>query len=301
MTRPLPVVVAQTPARSPERAGAELGAEVADLVAEFSSTRMIVYPEYHTCRTFGQPEQRRDQYERMAEPLDGPRVTALRDAAAESSVWLVPGTVIERGDAGELFNTAVVVAPNGEVVAVYRKIFPWRPFEPFTPGSEFAVFDIEGIGTVGVCICYDIWFPEVSRQLAWMGADMIICPAQTSTSDRAQELVLARATAIQNQVFVVSGNAATPDGTGQSLIVDPEGRVRVQAPSETETFLTDVIDFGEVTRVRRYGTCGLNRMWSQLTSVDDAVRLPLYDGVIAPDKWGRPAVEPDTAQGGNHG
>lgn len=299
MSRALPIVGAQAPARFPRQAVAGLRAEVGDLVAEFPDTRLIVHPEYHTCRTSGRPEQRRDQYEELAEPLTGPRVTRLRDVAQEQRVWLAPGTVIERGDAGELFNTAVAISPDGELVAAYRKIFPWRPFEPFTPGDEFDVFDIDGVGRVGLCICYDIWFPEVARQLAWMGAEVILCPAQTSTSDRAQELVLARAAAIANQVFVINVNAAAPDGTGQSIVVDPEGLVRVQAPSETETFFTDVIAFDAVARVRRYGTCGLNRMWSQLTPEDRSIRLPLYDGAIAPARWRGPSTGAVPPQGGN--
>jgi predicted amidohydrolase len=74
-----------------------------------------------------------------------------------------------------------------------------------------------------------------------MGAEMILNPALTPTSDRAQELVLARAHAIANQVFVVSVNAAAPAACGCSIVVDPEGRVRVDA-GEAPAVLTDIID-----------------------------------------------------------
>jgi predicted amidohydrolase len=80
-----------------------------------------------------------------------------------------------------------------------------------------------------LAICYDIWCPEVARQLAGLGAEFIVAPTQTTTCDREQELILIRAAAIANQVFLVSANAAAPIGTGRSLIVDPEGRVRAQA------------------------------------------------------------------------
>jgi predicted amidohydrolase len=284
--RMLPVLIAQVPSRDPSESVAGLRTELLELLADFPATRMVIYPEYHTCRVTGTPAERERRYRACAEPLTGARVTALRAVAREAGVWLVPGTVIELGPGNELFNTAVVIDPDGEVAATYRKIFPWRPFEPFTPGREFTVFDVPDVGRFGLCICYDLWFPEVIRQLAWSGAEVVLCPTQTSTRDREQELVLARAAAIHNQVFVISANAADPAGTGRSIIADPEGLVRLQAPSEVSSFLTDVIDLDTVARVREFGTCGLNRMWSQFTPADAPIPLPLYEGSIEPSRWG---------------
>ena len=126
--------------------------------------------------------------------------------------------------------------------------------------------------------------PEVSRHLAWMGAEVIVVPTLTPTSDRPQELVLTQANAIANQVFVVSVNGAAPYGTGRSLIVDPEGLVRHQA-GEGATVISDVLDLDAVTRVRRYGTAGLNRMWQQFRDGDQALELPLYGGRIDSTTW----------------
>ena len=285
MSRLLPILIAQVPSRDPASAVSELRAELLGLLEDFPATRMVIFPEFHTCRVSGGPAERERNYRTIAEPLDGPRLKALREVACEARVWLVPGTIIEEGAAGELFNTAVAISPDGELAAVYRKIFPWRPFEPFTPGTEFAVFDIPEVGRFGLCVCYDLWFPEVIRQLAWLGAEVVLCPTQTSTRDRDQELILARAAAIQNQVYVVSGNSADPTGTGRSLIADPEGLVRVQAPSEVTSFLTDVLDLDAVARVRQFGTCGLNRMWSQFKPGDAPIPLPLYEGFIDPRRW----------------
>jgi len=163
-------------------------------------------------------------------------------------------------------------------------MFPWRPYEPCRPGDRFVVADIPGVGRVGLSICYDSWFPEVARHLAWMGAEVILSPTLTTTIDRAQELVLARAQAITNQVYFISVNGAAPGGYGQSIVVDPEGNVRAQA-GEGATVITDVIDLEHVSTVRRYGTAGVNRMWQQFTSEDSAIELPLYDGRIDPGTW----------------
>jgi predicted amidohydrolase len=285
LLRSLPVVMAQVAPRAGAEGLEHLGDEVAAIRDEFPATRLVLYPEYHTCPVSGGPKERPREYEAMAEPLDGPRVSRLRRIARTAGVWLQPGTVVERGDDGKIYNTAVVIDPNGDLVASYRKMFPWRPFEPFRPGNEFVVFDIPRLGRFGLCICYDLWYPEVIRHLAWLGADVILCPTHTSTSDRAQELVLARAAAIQNQVYVIATNSAAPVGTGRSILVDPEGHVRVQAPSENPALLTDVVDLGAVARVRALGTCGLNRMWSQFRSDDPVLPMPLYRGEIHPHRW----------------
>ena len=90
-------------------------------------------------------------------------------------------------------------------------------------------FDIPDVGRVGLSICYDGSFPETCRQLAWMGAEVVLQrePHHDQRSD--QEIVMARANAIFNQLYVVSLNAAAPAGLGRSAIFDPEGIVRLEA------------------------------------------------------------------------
>ena len=288
MSRFLPILLVQTTSRSSDSDLTGFEEEVRELLADFTQTRLVVYPEMHLCGVAGTPVERAERLQRLAEPMSGPRVQRLKGIAQRLGVWLLPGTVCERGEDGELYNTAPVFSPEGELVASYRKCFPWRPFEPYKPGDHFVVFDIPEIGRVGLAICYDIWFPEVARQLTWMGADVIVNQSQTSTCDRAQEQILLQANAIFNQVFILSANAAAPAGTGQSLIVDPEGRVRVQAPSESPARLTDVLNLEDVDRVRRYGTAGLNRPWSQFHATDAVLELPIYSGRIDPREW-RPA------------
>ncbi|MCH4812943.1 carbon-nitrogen hydrolase family protein [Vreelandella neptunia] len=258
---------------------------LSDFGADFEQPRMVVYPELHLCGATGTPEQRKEQLEAAAEPIDGTRHQHLSRVARNLGVWLLPGTVCERGEDGHLYNTAPVYSPEGERVAAYRKCFPWRPYEPYQPGDRFEVFEVPGIGRVGLAICYDIWFPEMVRQLAWLGAEVIINQVATTTCDRAQEQILVQANAIFNQVYMVSANAATPSGEGQSLIVDPEGRIRARMPGATSGILTDVLNLDEVERVRTFGTAGLNRMWSQFRADDPVLELPMYEGHIDPRKW----------------
>lgn len=294
MARPLPITLAQLPPHPLTAPFSGFAREARDLLARFPGTRVLVYPELHLCGVDTARGHVRQQLRDAAEPLDGPRVAELAELAADLGIWLMPGSVAERGDGGELFNTALAFAPDGRLAASYRKIFPWRPYEPYDPGDRFVVFDLPGIGRAGFAICYDVWFPEVARHLAWMGAEVIINPVMTTTKDRAQELVLARANAIVNQVFVVSVNTAGPAGMGHSLVVDPEGAVRAEAPGAGVAILADVLDLDEVTRVRTHGTAGVNRMWDQFTDADAPIALPLYEGRIDPRRW-RPAGHPPPA------
>ncbi len=285
MSRALPIAVVQAMPRSLASSVDAFASDVADLLAAFPQTHLAIYPELHLHGADEDPRTKNARLEESAEPLDGPRCRALGELAGDLGVWLVPGSVCERGSDGLLYNTAVVFSPDGELVASYRKIFPWRPYEPYQPGDRFVVFDMPGHGRLGLSICYDAWFPEVTRHLAWLGAEVVLNLVKTTTADRAQELVLARANAIVNQVFVVSVNCAGPVGMGQSLVVDPEGAVRVAASSENPVVLTDVLDLDHVVRTRTYGTAGLNRMWDQFDDGDAALELPLYQGRIDPELW----------------
>ena len=100
------------------------------------------------------------------------------------------------------------------------------------------MFSIPNVGKVGVMICYDGWFPEMARSLALRGAEVIAHPTLTTTPDREEELVLARANAITNQCYVINPNAVVTIGGGRSIGVDPGkgaccskvGRVRSSCP-----------------------------------------------------------------------
>lgn len=217
--------------------------------------------------------QHPDIRRRNAQPIPGPLTDSLCQVAQHAGKWLVPGSMYEiEGD--HIYNTAIVISPEGETVARYRKLFPWLPLEAGTEaGDQFCTFDIPGLGRFGLCICYDSWFPEVVRTLAWMGAEVILHPTMTPTSDRALELVLNQANAISNQCYFVDVNGVGPWGGGRSMIVDPDGRVLQQA-GEHETILTEIIDLDRVTTTREYGNLGLCQLWKQLR--DSQVEFPIY-------------------------
>ncbi|SCG65664.1 carbon-nitrogen hydrolase family protein [Micromonospora inositola] len=245
----------------------------------FPQVQLVVHPELHLSAPGLLLQEDPSYADQAAVELPGPLTDKLADLARQTGLWLVPGSVYERGLHGAVHNTAVVVAPDGRLAARYRKCFPWQPYETTTPGDDLVVFDMK-LGDdrktrIGLAICYDGAFPEVFRQLAWSGAEVVLQPTLTPTRDREMELVFARANAGANQVYVVSVNGSDPHATGESVIVDPEGIVRQQARGGEE-ILIDVLDLDAVTRVRTFGSFGLNRPWDQLDKHGPNLQLPMY-------------------------
>ena len=118
------------------------------------------FPELHLFGD-GTPDLAREEALRAsAESLDGERGEGLKQLAKDNQIWLAPGSVCEAGDNGEIFNTQIVLSPNG-----VPKVFPWRPAERYDPGNKFDVVHT-GELNLGLSICYDAWFPESTRQLA---------------------------------------------------------------------------------------------------------------------------------------
>ncbi|UTT70570.1 carbon-nitrogen hydrolase family protein [Arthrobacter sp. DNA4] len=292
MQRILPLVAAQARPRLIGEPVSAFADEVKAALEAQPHSRLVVFPELHLFGDEDPDLQRTEMLQASAEPLDGPRVKELKQLAKDLNIWLVPGSVCERGPEGQLFNTQLVLSPEGELAGYYRKIFPWRPFEPYDPGDRFTTVDLPGIGRVGLNICYDAWYPEVSRQLAWMGAEVILNVVKTTTPDRKQELILAKANAIVNQIFMVSVNCAGPTGQGKSIIVDPEGNTLAEAPDDQPQLLTAELDLAAVERVRTHGTENLNRPWSQFREGEPAVELSVYQGRINPATWTPPSYKP---------
>lgn len=197
------------------------------------------------------------------------------DMARKHKVWLLPGSVFERAADGKIYNTSTVYNPQGEVVGRYRKMFPFYPYEEgVTAGDQFLCFDVPNVGRFGVSICYDMWFPETTRTLATMGAEVILHPTLTNTIDREIELSIVRATAAINQCFIFDINGLLTGGNGQSIICGPDGRVLYQALTAEEIIPLEI----DLDRVHRSREKGILRLGQTLKSWRDrSVRFDIYD------------------------
>lgn len=218
-----------------------------------------------------------------AEPLDGPSLSAARGWARELGVHLLAGSVSELGPEGKAFNTSVLVGPDGEDLAVYRKIHmfdvevggvSYRESEHEEPGEEIVTATVGDVVT-GLSVCYDLRFPELFRILAVRGARLVTVPsAFTLATGRDHWEVLLRARAIENQAFVLAPNQvgeAPPhfSSYGRSAIIDPWGVVLAVAP-DGECAITAELDFAAQDRVRESLPSLANRRprayaWPQLT------------------------------------
>ena len=207
------------------------------------------------------------------EKIPGPMSEFFGGIAKKHGIYFIPGTFLEASDElpeGQSYNTAPIFNPQGELIDIYRKMAPYRPGEPSVPGKKYVVFDIpEKQAKIGVQICYDLNFPEISRNEALMGAEVLV----KLTADP-YELIhinktLHYARAIDNQCYLVSTNVAGSSGGatlyGNSMIVDPEGKLVWEA-GETECAACITIDLDVCTRARQYGSLFCDHYMQHLRS-----------------------------------
>lgn len=199
------------------------------------------------------------------EDLTGPTVAWMCEMARRHSLWLLAGSFMEKRAefAPRGSNSSLLVRPDGERVAHYRKIHLFdvevhgvstRESDAMVPGDAAVLTTVEDV-KLGLTICYDLRFPELYRALTLAGARVVAVPAAfTERTGRDHWEVLLRARAIENQVFVIAPNQFGPaEGTqtcyGRSLIIDPWGVVLAQAP-DTECCIVANLDFAAQDRVR---------------------------------------------------
>lgn len=238
-------------------------AEIEDTVRRFPWLDMVLLSELNA---FGSDISK-------AEPMPGPAEARFCEIARRLGIWLVPGSFHEQ--AGDLiFNTVPVIRPDGTVAARYRKQFPWCPYESgVSPGTEFVVFDVPGVGRFGISNCYDIWFPETLRTLTWMGAEVILHPSLTSTIDRQVEHNIIKASAGMFQCYVFDVNLSGPLGVGQSCIAGPGGEL-VYLAGKGREIIPLKLDLGYVRDVR---SRGWNHLGQSLKSFrDSTLQFPPY-------------------------
>lgn len=268
MSRAIGVVAAQVAPviLDPEATFTKFAREVRTLAVRAPNLDLFIFPELYLAAVGSWNTDYPAGYVRsVAEPVPGPLTRRIGALAKETGKWIVAGSIFEAaGD--RVHNTALAFSPAGRLVAKHRKLMPWKPFESSDPGpgeGSLGTFDIPGVGRFGLMICYEGWFPEIPRALAWRGAEVILQPTLTTSADRPLEQILVRANAIANQCYILNPNYGAVFGTGRSLIVDPEGIVLAEG-GEGEEFLTAVIDLDRVGQVREWGTAGLVTPWKQL-------------------------------------
>jgi predicted amidohydrolase len=198
-----------------------------------------------------------------AEPLDGPTATTMARAARDLGTVIHLGSFVERSADGSgpqgrgLWNTSMLLGPDGRTLAVYRKIhrygFGQGEHTLMEAGDAIVTADLPGGGpTVGLATCYDLRFPELFRRLVDRGVELVLLPAAWPASRVAHWRLLGRARAVENQQILVQCNTAGRHANvrmaGHSQVVDADGELLAEAGENEQVLIAEI----DLARVRRW-------------------------------------------------
>jgi predicted amidohydrolase len=260
----------------------------------FFDVRLVVFPEFaHAAPVYPTAEELADK---LAVPIPNEHTDRYHEKARQLGVYVQTGTFLESDPRwpGHVFNTTCLIGPEG-LVAKYRKVHPWIPWEVHTsphdlPGYDEPLFPVAEteIGRIGAAICYDWLFPEAIRQLALAGAEILVrVSAYMDPWGTAQPLdwwtTINRVRAIENMACVVAANQAASRGNyppfswpGGSMIVDFDGRVLAQAdPGPHDKIVVGPIDLAAL-RAERQRRRGHHLLAHLRTEAYPAYRRPIY-------------------------
>ncbi|MGQ9529957.1 MAG: carbon-nitrogen hydrolase family protein [Candidatus Bathycorpusculaceae bacterium] len=202
----------------------------------------------------------RDQIYELAETIPGPSVKVMEDIARETNSYIIFGMPeLSEKTKATLYNSAVLIGPEG-YVGKYRKMYlpTHSVFEEkryFRAGYHAVTFETK-IGEIGLTICYDIFFPEVSRLTRLKGAQLIVCISASPAIRKAFFEVLTMARAIENTAFLAYVNlVGIEDGLqfwGGSRLVGPNGKILAQAKYDEEDFVMCDVDYADIKPVETF-------------------------------------------------
>ncbi len=195
-----------------------------------------------------------ERYYSLAEPISGPTIRRLAQAAQENGIHIIAPIVLEKSMAGVIYNAAVMLTGDGEVLGSFSKvhlILSERLY--FRAGDEYPVFETD-FGKVGLMICYDSGFPEVARILALQGTEIVFAPCAFRKADKHMWDIYFKARALENTFFVAATNRVGHEGDlhlfGSAVVSNPAGVLIAESPEDQENLLVVDIDLDEV-RTRR--------------------------------------------------
>lgn len=225
-------------------------AEAGERIRGCAGADLVVLPELWAHGAWAYQD-----WESVAEPLDGPTAAALCQAAKDAGVMLHGGSIVER-DGDRLYNTALLIGEGGELRTTYRKIhrfgFGAGEGQLMTAGDEFHT--LTGLAlTMGIATCYDLRFPELFRKLTEAGAEMFVIASSWPARRLEHWRLLTRARAVENLAYVVAADACGEHAgvrqAGHSVVVDPWGEIVAEA--DADAAVLDVrIDPERVAAVR---------------------------------------------------
>mgnify|MGYP003958124417 FL=1 len=196
-----------------------------------------------------------DQYVDKAETIEGPTPSLMRSLAQEKCIYLHTGSFVEK-EKGKYYNTSLLLSPDGEILARYRKIhlfgYNSKETQILSPGEEIVVADTP-FGKIGMATCFDLRFPELFRAMVDKGAQYFLVCSAWPYPRIEPWIMLNRVRALENQCFLISANSAGincgSQFVGHSMVIDPWGTILAGAGDEEMIVKTD-IDPAKVAQAR---------------------------------------------------
>ncbi|MCB9456025.1 MAG: carbon-nitrogen hydrolase family protein [Anaerolineaceae bacterium] len=231
--------------------------ETISKIASQQKVDLIVFPELVTSGN-----ELGVRFTELAQRIPGPTINLLAQRANEYGIYIAFGMVTKERVESVLYNSAILVGPDGELLDVYNKIhLRGEERMAFREGFKLPIIPTE-IGNIGLMVGYDLAFPEVARSLALDGAEIICVMANWEASHIDEWKTYIRARAYENSIFMAAANRIGEDVTlnfgGESMVVGPRGQVHASLASETdpetgaplEGFAVARIDLDEVRKYR---------------------------------------------------
>ncbi len=223
--------------------------------ASEGGAEMVVFPEQFMA--YLPMDAPASTYVGVAEEVEGDFVSGVAAEARKRRVHVVVGILESSGRKDMVYNTVVMIGPDGRVISTHRKLqlfdsFGYKESSRFEPASALEGAFKTRLGKMGMMTCYELRFPEMARILALQGAKVIIVPTAWLAGRMKEEhlQVLAKARALENTVFVAVASQTGRIYTGRSLVVDPFG-VSICDAGEEEGLAMTEIDTERVSRVRK--------------------------------------------------
>ncbi|WP_235872110.1 nitrilase-related carbon-nitrogen hydrolase [Siminovitchia acidinfaciens] len=215
-------------------------------LAAAQGAQLVALPELWECGYYLSKEE----FELLGEHKKGPTISSFQMLAKKLDIVLVV-PFIEKGKK-DLFISTAVIEKTGDLLTCYRKSFLWgREKEIFLPGERKYEAIQTSAGKIGILICYDMEFPEPSRQLALQGVQLIIAPSVWSIPAEPRWDIQLPARALDNTVFVLGVNTVFEGSCGKSKLVGPDGKVLAEAPRDEPFILIHKMDFSVIEEVRK--------------------------------------------------
>lgn len=216
---------------------------------------LVCFPEFQMA--FSPGSQPAGELANIAETIKGNFVSGLAAAARKNTIGVI-ATIYEKSEKpNRVYDTAVMISSAGKVSSVYRKLhlynaLGFKESAKLMPGKTIARPAKTGAGSVGLLICYDLRFPELSRILAVEGADVLVAPSAWIAGEMKDEhwQTMVKARAIENGLYVIAPDQLGNIYCGRSLAVDPFGVVLVDMGMREGVEVVD-IDKARVQQVRK--------------------------------------------------